>query len=302
MRRRKEGPGSNGTAAIAASETPKPTLAGYPAWLQEIWQGDTRELREGRFLHQQADLRLAFETSAYWREVSAKLYGWSRAYSRRTEALLFQVPPARPVLFNKPWDSFLNRTWRENINRNRNWPAPPEGGWWLPDNWFERAWDIVRTRFVVRYLDGAKALAEELEKLARQRQYDLQPEVELESKEDGYYAIHVALQQRFSVTSLDYEGTQERTSGIEIQVMTALAEVVSQLTHVYYEARRESVPSTRSIWDPSTEDRAASDLFRDSSKLEQAVMDLRERIRQETTTTKQRKRKIPVALRRNRAG
>jgi ppGpp synthetase/RelA/SpoT-type nucleotidyltranferase len=265
----------------------KRAFADYPAWLERTWLGDTRELREGRFLHQQADLRQAFEGSAYWREVSRLLYDWAQDYSKQEEALLFQGAPALPKVMNKPWESFLSRTWRENIHGNPNWPDPPPEGWWMPDNWFERAWDIVRTRFVVRYMDGVKALAEKLVACAEERRFKLEARSEAESKPDGYYAFHVYVRQPFAVTALDYDGKQERTSEVEIQVMTSLAEVISQLTHTYYEVRRESgPPDLPPLWDERSDEQAATELLNQSSAIERKLLELRKRIRARTAVPK----------------
>jgi ppGpp synthetase/RelA/SpoT-type nucleotidyltranferase len=265
----------------ARVEDGKPEVgAEYLDWLDRVWRGDTRELREGRFLHQQGDLRQAFAASPYWREVARRLYDWSTDYRTETDALLFQGAPAVPKLANKPWQSFLSRTWRENVHRNDNWPDPPPGGWWLPDNWFERAWDIVRTRFVVRYMDGVKTLAENLVACAEERRFKLDAHVDAEAKADGYYAYHVLVRQPFAVPALDYGGNQERTSYIEIQVMTELAEVVSQLTHPLYETRREAQPAEMpALWKEDSDEHEIIALGQQSAKLERDVLRIRKQNR-----------------------
>ncbi len=251
----------------------------YVSWLEdEVWFGDTRELREGRFLHQQADLRQAFETSPFWREVGLLLYDWGDSYSKQKEALLYQGAPSLPRLANKPWQSFLSRTWRENVQNNKGWPEAPGGGWWLPDNWFERAWDIVRTRFVVRYLDGVQTLAENLVEVAQDK-FGLEAHCDAEAKADGYYAYHVYIRQPFSVAALDYNGRQERSSNVEIQVMTELAEVISALTHTYYEVRRDSAPLEKPKgWDFDDLEVQATEIARQCFPLEKDIERLREEI------------------------
>ena len=75
----------------------------YLTWLdEEKWQGDTRELREGRYLHQQAALREAFEGSDYWNEVATKLSEWAECYWKESGAPLFQATPTLPRLASKP--------------------------------------------------------------------------------------------------------------------------------------------------------------------------------------------------------
>ena len=257
----------------------------YLQWLEKTWRGDLRELREGRYLHHQADLRDAFEASEYWSEVGNRLYKWSKQYHRSTAAFLFRGRPALPEILTKPWESFLNRTWRENnkvwrdnIEHHRPWDDPPEEGWWLPDNWFERAWDIVRTRFVVQYLDAAKVLESELVELAKSRRFNLDAHAFREQKDSGYYAIHVYIPQAFSVDTLDYAGTQQRTSIVEIQIMTSVAELISQLTHLAYETGRGVTERPKAtVWNPNDE-HSASKLFRKASDLEDELTSFRENI------------------------
>jgi hypothetical protein len=278
--RRGPAPSANGSRAPSPGDKPS-TGDEYLAWLDEMWHGDSRELREGRYLHQQGDLRQAFETSPYWREISARLYDWAHAYTKKTDALLFQGVPQAPALASKPWQSFLSRTWRENVHHNENWPDPPKDGWWLPDNWFERAWDIVRTRFVVRYMDGVTTLADHLRDCADERRFKLEAILKPHAKEDGYYAFHVLVRQSFDVAALDYDAKLTRSSVVEIQVMTSLAEVIGELTHAYYEVRREAMPDDiPAVWrDYDSDEIRAADLGRDSISVEREVMRLRNMIR-----------------------
>src|SRR5207237_10621726 len=79
--------GSNGQTNDATTADDRPKLVQpYLDWLEETWQGDMRELRKGRYLHQQADLRHEFETSRYWLEVAAKLPGWADSYRKKTRS------------------------------------------------------------------------------------------------------------------------------------------------------------------------------------------------------------------------
>jgi ppGpp synthetase/RelA/SpoT-type nucleotidyltranferase len=282
---KKTGARRAGAAPSASGDHEKPPKPGdeYLGWLERNWRGDTRELREGRYLHQQADLRQAFETSDYWRELSTLLRRWSADYAKQNEARLFSGEPVLPVLASKPWESFLSRTWRENVGRNDRWPEEPPDGWWMPDNWFEKAWDVVRTRLVVRYMDGVEILAKNLVACA-ERRFKLKARLDVEAKQDGYYAFHVYISQPFAVAALDYEGKQERSSAIEIQVMTEMAAVISELTHTYYEDRREADPAVvPPLWGKGGE-WLASALHYQSADLEKRILELRDEIRKRTTT------------------
>ncbi|HJT91238.1 MAG TPA: hypothetical protein VJ777_04755 [Mycobacterium sp.] len=221
--------------------TPKPNLKEYTDWLEKVWGGDARELRKGRFLHQQGDLARAFEVSPFWKAVDSRLSEWALTYERKTKFRLFAQGIPDVAITTKTWESFQSRTWRENVRNNPNWPEAPSEGWLLPDTWFERLWDIVRTRLVVRYLDGVEFLAEVLENLATE--YCPPPRRVIHAQEWGYYAVHVVVPQSFRVQALNYDYEEDRSSEVEIQITTELQETISQLTHPYFERRREEYPS-----------------------------------------------------------
>ena len=100
-----------------------------------------------------------------------------------------------------------------------------------------------------------------------------------EAKPNGYYGYHVYVRQPFAVAALDYDGEQSRWSQIEIQVMTQMAEVISELTHPYYEQRRVSgAPGALPLLDPTSEEADAVGLGQQSRELERKVLQLRMKI------------------------
>ncbi|MEU4605514.1 hypothetical protein AB0F43_21235 [Kribbella sp. NPDC023972] len=224
----------------------RPPLADYASWLELTWAGDTRELRHGRYLHQQADLAKQFTDSEFWRRLKHDLSAWGDDYRAKTGFALFSSGEAPYDLDLKSWDSFIIRTWRHNIRDNSRYPEPPEQGWLLPDNWFENLWDIVRTRFVVRYLDGVEYLGGRLHELATE--LGLGARLEIKANDRGYYAVHVVVPQLFTVQSLNYDEMDTRRSEIELQVTTQLQEVIGQLTHHHFERQRESLDVSRESW------------------------------------------------------
>lgn len=225
----------------------RPSFEQYPEWLERAWRGDNRELRSGRFLHQQADLLRTFEQSDFWVSVNKSLSGWADEYNRSTGHRLFSGGvPSRVSLHKKPWDSFLNKTWRINVNRNPNWPSPPSVGWVFPDIWFEHLWDVVRARLAVRYLDGVSFLVKKVSDEARNHGVDAH--VEVKAKDTGYYAVHVVAAQEFAVEALDYGAPEPRRSAIEIQVTTELQEIVGELTHSHFERDRSSRRQNNPDW------------------------------------------------------
>jgi hypothetical protein len=127
-----------------------------------------------------------FETSELWIGILGELQEWNDEYAKGGYPLLVTFEPA---LVTKPYASFLMKTFRKNCVRNVNWPDEPPGGWLLPDNWYSRENDLVRTFLVVKYLDGVEFAMEKL------RAYGVDHGVEavatLEARIEGYYAAQV---------------------------------------------------------------------------------------------------------------
>jgi ppGpp synthetase/RelA/SpoT-type nucleotidyltranferase len=141
-------------------------------------------------------------------------------------------------------------------------------------------------------------LAENLLQCATGRRFGLEADLEEQAKESGYYAFHVCVRQEFSVGALDYQGTQERTSRIEIQVTTELAEVISQLTHAYYEVRRESSPNGKTWqWDYVSDEFTSNFLGHELHALEARVMALRQKLRESSGPQKPRQSRLGAAKR-----
>lgn len=223
----------------------KPSFDRYDEWLDQAWSGDKRELRPGRFLHHQADLKSQFESSEFWLGIQRQLPLWEQDYAREKHHRLFSGTNPAPLNL-KPWSSFLNKTWRENVKNNARWPKPPREGWVLPDTWFEKFWDIIRTRFTVNYLDGVPFLVKRIKDYAGS--LDIEVKVETKAKDTGYYAMHVRVPQEFEGLDLDYVGPEFRRSEVEIQVTTALQEMVDNLTHRHFERSRDTIESVAGPW------------------------------------------------------
>lgn len=257
-----------------------PSRDDYEAWLSQVWKGDRRELRKGRYLQQQRDLQQAFDGSDFLIALRERLLGWSTDYQLVRGVPLFTGAPPRIELKLKPWDSFVSRTWRTNVHNNPNWPAPPAGGWLSPDCWFEGLWDVVRSRIVVRYLDGVRFLAERMSDLGKE--FDVEVKVWTHAQEYGYYAMHLTVRQDFEVQTLNFADWEVRHSGIEIQLTTDLQETIGQLTHGYFEKRREEKvdPDQKWQWDYKSQEFTPYYLGHLLHYLEGMIMRVREEIRQ----------------------
>lgn len=262
--------------------TPPPSREEYESWLARVWKGDRRELRKGRYLQQQRDLQQAFEESPFLRLLRDRLLGWSHEYQVETGVPLFNGAPSGIELNLKPWESFLSRTWRTNVHNNANWPEPPSGGWLSPDGWFEGLWDVVRSRVVVRYLDGVQFLADHMSALGKEVGAEVQ--VWTHAQEYGYYAMHLTVRQDFEVQTLDFEEWETRHTGIELQLTTELQETIGLLTHGYFEKRREArvEPDQKWQWDYKSQEFTPYYLGHLLHYLEGMIMRVREEIKKPT--------------------
>ena len=162
-------------------------------------------------------------------------------YSLQTGYGLLTVPE-RPRLLTKDWDSFLAKTYRRNILRNDHFPGPPAEGWLLPPEWFSVIKDLVRTTFVVKYMDGVHELGLAIEDLAREA--GLGCESTLEATAAGYFAGHVVVTSDFGVPSVGWQ-VDRRPVSVELQVTTQVQEVLRSLIHLNYEVDRCDPRMTR---------------------------------------------------------
>lgn len=263
-------------APKAIRDRSKPGPDDYQDWLGSVWMGDSRELRPGRYLQQQRELQTAFNGSPFMIDLRHLMPEWATRYHEETNVSLFPGEPPAIDLKLKPWESFLSRTWRQNVLWNADWPAPPPGGWWAPDCWFEKLWDIVRTRITVRYLDGVQFLVERITELGHH--HGLRVEQRTHAQERGYYAMHVTVSQEFPVQSLDFEKWQKRSSSVEIQLTTELKEVIGDLTHGYFEELREDEggPNRKWQWDYESPEFAPYYLGHILHYLEGMIMQIRD--------------------------
>ncbi|HEX8683832.1 MAG TPA: hypothetical protein VF707_16050, partial [Ardenticatenaceae bacterium] len=132
-------------------------LEQYKAWLKDKHEIDKLWRERNRYEHISEKIKVDFERSEFWQSLVAACPSFDQTYLANTGYRLFVGPVGPhhvPLVFVKPFDSFLLKTFRKNVLLNRNWPNPPADGWILPNNWFSRINDIVRTLIVVKYLDG----------------------------------------------------------------------------------------------------------------------------------------------------
>ena len=221
--------------ARSPSLTEKPSLEGYQAWLRRRFR-DNPELQAGKAYHDEVVARLLaqVEGSRFWKKALERIPETAAEYLVATDYDLMAWPHDGKFQ-TKPWASLLDKTFRKNVLNNEAFPEAPSGGWLLPPTWYARIDDVVRTTFVVRYLDGVHELGRGLEAVAREVGVGVTPE--LVATEHGYYAAHLTVRQGLEVPTRGFT-TIPLDIGIEIQVTTQAKEVLRKLLHITYESSR----------------------------------------------------------------
>lgn len=212
-------------------------IESYKKWLDQKGFKEA-ELAKYQSLFENVSLKLEddFKKSKFWIDVQSSLLDWNDEYLKTTGYQL--LAETRIVLLRKSYDSFLLKTFRKNILENKNWPDPPQDGWYLPNNWIIRTKDIVRTLIVVKYLDGVDFIVDKLSLTQSECTRCSNIDVSFEAREHGYYAAHLGI--AFSTEILDIDFKKNPVSmNIEIQIATQLQDVIRKLTHKFYETRRE---------------------------------------------------------------
>src|ERR1041384_733715 len=172
---------------------------------------------------------------------SNKAKEWEAYYESRTKSNLF-MGNGDPNLQIKPYDSVVEKTYRKNILWNRNYPKPPQDGWYASRNLYSRLNDLVRGTLVCRFIDGPSFVAQAIKSYANE--HGLQCRQYSQEREDGYYAFHVYIS--FPVTIVDGGLNEEQVLvQVEIQITTQLQEVLRTLTHQFYKTQRLAVSADR---------------------------------------------------------
>jgi ppGpp synthetase/RelA/SpoT-type nucleotidyltranferase len=145
----------------------------------------------------------------------------------------------------------------------------------LPDNWFGRIQDIIRTRFVAKYIDGVDFLIEYIKLYCDQ--CDLYPDVNFEARDEGYYAAHLYVKQKFEIPAPTWD-TETIDVSIEIQIMTQLQEVIITLLHKYYENSRKKINKEEKWqWNYKSDEFAANYLGHILHYVEGMIVEIRDK-------------------------
>lgn len=257
-----------------SSKKPK-DIDEYREWLREKHEVDISDRVHTRYESVTTIIKVNFEQSDLWKQLTGNLREYNDEYLLETGYPLL-TPRFEPELYIKPFESFLLKTFRKNVVENKCWPDEPQSGWILPSNWYAKISDIIRTLFVVKYLDGVEFMISKIEHLCEQ--HSMGCKVFLEAREEGYYAAHLYAKREFEIPRVDWD-TERVDVSIEIQITTQLQEVIRRLLHRYYQARRRE-PRKEDMkwqWDYKSDEFVANYLGHILHYVEGMIMEIREK-------------------------
>jgi hypothetical protein len=229
----------------------------YVAWLSR--RAGVRAYFGARQEYELAQRALSQQFLPFWNTVGEQLGAIEAQYLTRAGESLFMGSDPLPQPALKTYESFLEKTWRRNCVENEEFPQAPKGGWLLPRDasfypladddkpdasrdWLQSVSDVVRARFVTKFLDGATFLADRVHELASEQGVALKAKPTRQSTFSGHYGVHLETVHRVSI------GGEPRKMRVEIQVITQLTDVINRILHGYYEDLRQMAPAERDEW------------------------------------------------------
>lgn len=209
-------------------------ISEYKEWLRNELNFEINSKTENHYNSISIKIKEDFEKSDVWKNLLEKLTELNNEYLSVTNYQLL-VNDFKPELVTKSFSSFFEKSYRKNIIYNKRFPKEPYGGWVTPDNWLENTNDILRTFFVVKYLDGVEFLMEKISDLFDN--HSLNCSNSYEARDEGYYAVHLYTKYEFDIPQISWD-TEKKKISVEFQITTQLQEVIGKLTHQFYEGRR----------------------------------------------------------------
>lgn len=226
----------------------RPTLDQYPAWAREnIGFDPENEQFRRRYAQNTRSIKTSIEQSDDWGQLSAAFEMLSERYEKKFGVKLFTENGWRPNLHIKPLESVVEKTYRVNILRNRQFPAPSRDvseGWLKEENLFSRLNDIVRCRVVCRYMDGPRYICDGIGEILGGERVAGSHSMETEL---GYYAWHLGVLVPAAVIKPNGHVDDEKIQ-FEVQLTTHLNDVLNDLTHSFYEDRRVERGRRDALW------------------------------------------------------
>ena len=194
-------------------------------------------------------------------------------------------------LVTKSWESVVDKLYRFNIEDNGYFSRPPrvptiydqvdgvtpEGMRWItPEITHEVADDLLRTKFVVPFVDDVVAVSDKV--AAAIEDCALPYYRRFHAKDSGYHAQHYYALLRVP----GYLSGTDTTVVLEVKVLTKMQDTLGELTHLLYEKhRRGQIPQEKKrkfAWQRHDSDFLAAYLGHAGHFLEASIADLKDQV------------------------
>lgn len=230
-----------------------PTLDEYAGWARDniAFDPENEQFRR-RFAQNTGIIRTSIEQSEQWAKVLSVLNTLSERYHEKYKVSLFTESGWKPSLHIKPIESVVEKTWRQNVLHNKQFPQPPKGdpaNWITESNMYGALNDLIRCRVVCRYMDGPQFICDAAKHLLGDGIVAKTHSMETEL---GYYAWHLGVIVPATVMRANGD-VDDQPVQFEVQLTTHLNDVLNDLTHSFYEDRRTEKTTRDPLWkwDPS---------------------------------------------------
>lgn len=254
----------------------RPSYSEYPSWLKNKHDITLDDSIKNKYKSLSLIIKQKVEKSIFWNNILNDLKEMGEEYLLQTKGYNLFKMTSIPEIEVKPYDSFILKTYRKNILNNDRYPNPPEGGWLLPNKCYSSINDIVRTIFVVKYLDGVEFLEDRIR--SHCKECNLIPVSDWEARDEGYYAVHMNIRNDYEVPGDNWD-TEIVNVSFEIQITTQLQEVIRTLMHKYYEENRKIIreENIKWQWNYKSDEFATNYLGHILHYVEGMIMEIREK-------------------------
>jgi hypothetical protein len=251
----------------------------YKKWLKEKHKIEISDKTQKYYDSVASRIKLDLEKSDFWIQLTENLREYEGDYLAKTGYHLL-THGFELKLHKKTFDSFLLKTFRKNIIENKCWPDEPKDRWVLPNNWYSRINDIIRTLFEVKYLDGVEFMISKVKSICEE--HSMGCKVSLEATEEGYYAAHLYIRKEFEIPKVTWD-TEWIDVSIEIQITTQIQEVIRKLLHKYYEETRKRLEKEdiKWQWNYKSDEFVSNYLGHILHYVEGMIMEIREKQKEE---------------------
>lgn len=253
----------------------------YKKWLKETHGFEISDRTQTHYDSVTSKIEQDLEKSDFWIQLTENLKEYESEYLVETGYNLL-THGFELKLHRKLFESFLLKTFRKNILENKRWPDEPESSWILPNNWYSRINDIIRTLFEVKYLDGVRFMIRKIKSICEE--HNMVCKISLEATEEGYYAAHLCIRKKFEIPKVPWD-TEWTDVSIEIQITTQIQEVIRKLLHKYYEETRARLEKEdiKWQWNYESDKFTANYLGHILHYVEGMIMEIREKQKEEIT-------------------